>query len=157
MASFEYDIQVTMGDCDPAGIVYYPRVAEMVSKVIEAWFSEALDYGFHQMHLTERFSIPTVDIHLEFFAPSELSESIAFSLTLLTLKRRSFVAQVTGRHQGQLRIRSTSSLVFCRTSEDTGELKSTNIPQSLRERMYRYLSPTTQAASGTGPTNRQRS
>lgn len=42
-----------MGDCDAAGIAYYPRYVEMLSQVIERWFTDALDYGFHDMHLID--------------------------------------------------------------------------------------------------------
>ena len=44
-------LRIEWGDCDPAGIVYFPRWFDLLNGVVEDWFGQALglDYrGFHQ-------------------------------------------------------------------------------------------------------------
>ena len=137
MKIFEQQIQVGMGDCDPAGMLYYPRYIEMISKVIEGWFTTGLDYDFNTLHLVENYAVPTVDIHTKFIAPSRLSETLTFQLKLLTLKSRSLQVEIEARHEKEQRLVSVSSLVFCKTKDQ--KIGSVEIPPMLRLKMQDFL------------------
>ena len=42
---------VRFADCDPAGIVFFPRLLEMVNDLIENWFECGLAMPFIEFHL----------------------------------------------------------------------------------------------------------
>ena len=42
MNSHEMNVEVGFRHCDPAGIVFYPRYAEMVNDTVEHWFKHGL-------------------------------------------------------------------------------------------------------------------
>lgn len=144
MNKFELQIRLGMGDCDPAGIVYYPRYTEMLSRTVEEWFTTALAYSFHKLHVIDKCAIPTVDLHIKFIAPSFLSETLTFKLSLVALKNKSFVVKILAEHQGELRISAVSSLVFCKMLEGGG-IKSQEIPVALRQKMQLYLTESPKA------------
>ena len=62
--------------CDPAGIVFYPRYFEMISSVIERFFTDELGHGFNRMHVVRRIGVPTARIAVDFHAPSRLEDKL---------------------------------------------------------------------------------
>lgn len=69
-------VPVRFGDCDPAGIVFYPRYFEMINGLVEDWCGQALGTSFHDMHLRDGWGLPTVHVETDFLAPSELGENL---------------------------------------------------------------------------------
>ncbi|WP_136684195.1 acyl-CoA thioesterase [Falsirhodobacter xinxiangensis] len=67
--------------CDPAGIVFYPRYFEMVSSVIERFFTDALGFGFGA-NMKRGIGVPTARIAVDFHAPSRLEDSLDFALVV---------------------------------------------------------------------------
>jgi len=74
--------------CDPAGIVFYPRYFEMISSVIERFFTDALGRGF-SMHLNEGAGVPLARVEVDFHAPSRLEDRLEFVLTIPRIGRSS--------------------------------------------------------------------
>jgi 4-hydroxybenzoyl-CoA thioesterase len=77
---FTYPQKVLFKHCDPAGIVFFPRYAEMVNDAVEALFSDALDWPFEKMH--PEAGVPTVSIAMTFSAPSFHGDMLALEITL---------------------------------------------------------------------------
>ena len=46
-----HEITVEWGDCDPAGIVFYPRYLEMFNNLVEDWFCDGLKLSFAEFHI----------------------------------------------------------------------------------------------------------
>jgi 4-hydroxybenzoyl-CoA thioesterase len=84
---FRRSIPVRFGDCDPAGIVFYPRYFEMFNSVIEDWCAQELGTGFREMHLAQHWGVPTVHLETDFIAPSELGEVLQANLQVQKLGR----------------------------------------------------------------------
>lgn len=78
--SFARDCTVRFGQCDPAGIVFYPRYFEMLNATVEAFFAEALGYSFARIHVDEGCGVPTAHLDVDFHAPSRLGEVLRFTL-----------------------------------------------------------------------------
>jgi 4-hydroxybenzoyl-CoA thioesterase len=77
---FTTRIPVRFGDCDPAGIVFYPRYFEMINGLVEDWCAQALGFSFHDMHLRDGWGLPTVHLETDFLAPSELGDNLRAEL-----------------------------------------------------------------------------
>jgi len=82
---------VEWGDCDPAGIVFYPR--------FYAWFDASTWNLFQAVGLTYRamqqdwqaLGIPVVDAQARFQAPCRQKEALVCRSTLAEWRERSFV------------------------------------------------------------------
>jgi 4-hydroxybenzoyl-CoA thioesterase len=121
--------------CDPAGIVFFPRVFALLNEVVEDWFARSLGVDFAALHLRERLGVPTVKIECEFLRASRLGETLDFALDVESLGRASFVLAHAVRCGDELRVHARATLCF--VSLDT--MRSVPIPEDLRAAMARDL------------------
>lgn len=80
---------VRFGDCDPAGIVYYPRLLHFFHEAMETWFLEALGYPYHEMIVGRSIGFPCVHCHADFSRPNALGDVLAVELRVAEMGRSS--------------------------------------------------------------------
>jgi 4-hydroxybenzoyl-CoA thioesterase len=76
MLSNRREIQVEWGDCDPAGIVYFPRFFEYFDACTNALFERA---GFKKSEMLKHYGlvgIPLVEASAQFYAPASFGEKV---------------------------------------------------------------------------------
>ena len=95
--TFTTERPVRFAHVDAAGIVYYPRLFEMIDGAIEDWSRAAFGMGRQESHVVRRLGTPVVDIHTRFFAPSRLDEVLHFEVTVAEVGRSSLDLVVTVR------------------------------------------------------------
>lgn len=86
-------IRVEWGDCDPAGIVHFPRYFGWLDACTSALFDLA---GLTKEAFAEQYgpvSIPIVDTHATFYKPSSYGEDIAVESTITRWGKTSFNVQ----------------------------------------------------------------
>ena len=66
---FRTRITVRFGDCDPAGLVYYPVIFHYCHVAMEDFFRAHCGIAYHTLMSEERIGFPTVNVQAEFFAP----------------------------------------------------------------------------------------
>src|SRR5215467_6607501 len=79
---YRRQVLVRFGDCDPAGIVFYPRYFEMFNNLVEDWHREALQFSFAEIVVTRSWGLPAVHLEADFVAPSRFSEVLSASLSV---------------------------------------------------------------------------
>jgi len=108
---FSIERVVRFGDCDPNGIVFYPRYFEMVNAVVEEWWTHL---GMPWIKLIEGRRIGTPVSHLEtiFLRPSRIGDRLEFRLSLESIGRSSvrFCYRVLGP-AGEQRIKIRQRMV----------------------------------------------
>jgi 4-hydroxybenzoyl-CoA thioesterase len=89
---------VRWGDCDPAGIIYFPRYFDLFHQAMEAWFAEALGLPYSEVIVGRKIGFPSVHTEADFMAPSSLGDEIDVRLSVPALGRSSitFAYRVTG-------------------------------------------------------------
>jgi 4-hydroxybenzoyl-CoA thioesterase len=137
MPAFTYTQAVRFADCDPAGIVYFPRIMEMVNNLTEDWFAEGLGMSFEAFHLQLRYGIPVVNTRIEFLKACRLGERLSFELTIETLGRSSVVLRIAASVAGEPRIKLRHKVAMF--SMDTH--RAVAIPDELRARMTAFVIP----------------
>src|ERR1700751_4677253 len=86
-------IHVEWGDCDPVGIVYYPRYFAYFDNCTAALF-EAAGLPKHQMLKTYGIvGIPMVDTRARFLAPSRFGDDVVVESFIAEWRRSSFDVQ----------------------------------------------------------------
>lgn len=138
MAAFERDIVVRFGDSDPAGIVFYPRYFEMINRLIEDWFAEALDYPFRRMHLEEHRGVPTLTVDASFTGVSRIGDVLRFALSVARLGNASFTLNIRATCDGEERLTARQVCVFTTTGAD---IAAEPLPDALRAKMLSFLEP----------------
>ena len=138
-----HEITVEWGDCDPAGIVFYPRYAELCNEVVEDWFREALGVDFTELHETRRLGIPAVRLEIDYLAPSRYGDVLTFSLAIAHLGNTSMGLQLDARCGDQPRVRIRLKVVLA----NLDSLRPVPIDEEWRARLAPYL----QSAAAVAP------
>jgi 4-hydroxybenzoyl-CoA thioesterase len=91
-------LAVRFGDCDPAGIVYFPRYFDFFHQAMETWFPAELGLGYDTFVREHKLGIPSVHSEADFAAPSRFGETIEVHLRVTKLGRSSieFAYEVYG-------------------------------------------------------------
>jgi 4-hydroxybenzoyl-CoA thioesterase len=136
MTAFVRERRIRFSDCDPAGIVFYPRYFVMLNGLVEDWIEEGLGLGYRDLVLRRRIGLPSVRLEADFTAVSRLGDPVALSLAVERIGRRSLTLtlQCAGRPEGDLRM--TVRQVIVTTSLDTH--RSIDIPTDLRAAIERF-------------------
>jgi 4-hydroxybenzoyl-CoA thioesterase len=132
---YRKDIPVRFGDCDAAGIVFYPRYMEMFNNLVEDWCREELNFSFTEIVTRRRWGVPTVRLEVDFAAPSVFGEVLTASLSLLALGRTSMTLAISLRGpDGAPRVNGKVVLVLI----DRRVTRAIPIPDEVRARMAAF-------------------
>jgi 4-hydroxybenzoyl-CoA thioesterase len=98
VAEYTLDIPVRFGDCDPAGILYYPRYFDLYHQTMEQWFSDALGLPYADVLRERKIGVPTVSAKTEYRAPLEFGDIASVTLRIEEIGTTSlrFVYEVRG-------------------------------------------------------------
>jgi len=129
--SFEREEVVRFGQCDPAGIVYYPQYMVMLNTLVEDWFDRGLRIAYAGLISERRLGLPTVRLEVDFTAVSRLGDRLTQRLTLLRLGRSSLHLGFEFLGAGELRLRAKQVLV-CTSLQDH---RPRALPDDIREAM----------------------
>ena len=136
-------------ECDAAGIAFYPKLIECVHNTVEDWFADAIGFSYRKMHLENEIGVPTRSISVDFEAVARLGDPVTYTLQVITLGRSSISLQVEAHHNDGTRIlRATPTLIWC--DFGGGDVRSSPIPDDIRERMQEFVIDATSDNEGEG-------
>jgi 4-hydroxybenzoyl-CoA thioesterase len=127
-------VVVEWGDCDPAGIVYYPRYFEWFDASTAALFA-AVGITNSSMHSVWHIvGIPMVDTRARFIIPSKYEDEVTIESSIVEFRRSSFdVLHQLKRRDGRLAVEGHETRVWTmRDREDPDRLRSTPIPREVK-------------------------
>jgi 4-hydroxybenzoyl-CoA thioesterase len=132
---FRKQVRVRFGDCDPAGIVFYPRYFDMFNSLVEDWHREALEFSFTEIVTNRGWGLPTVHLEVDFVAPSRFGEVLSATLWVRVIGTTSMTLEILLRGpDGTDRVRGTVVLVLI----DRRVTRSIPIPQEVRARILAF-------------------
>ena len=110
---FSTRIKVRFGDCDPAGLVYYPSIFHYCHVAMEEFFAERCGISYHKLMVDERIGFPTVNVQAEFFAPLVYGDEAEVEVSITRVGRSSvtFEYNVRRANDQTLCARSTQAHV----------------------------------------------
>ncbi|MGK9064189.1 acyl-CoA thioesterase [Stutzerimonas chloritidismutans] len=135
MLSFSRDLIIEWGDCDPAGIVFYPRYFAMFNASTDLMVANSgLDVGT----LFERHGAvgwPMVDSQAIFKLPARFGEQVRIVSRVTEVNESSFaIRHELFKHDDRLAVTGIDKRVWAVKHPDRlGELKSAAIPAELRD------------------------
>lgn len=132
---FKKTKNVRFSHCDPAGIVFYPRYAELCNEVVEDWFREALDVDFHELHEKRRLGVPAVRLEVEYLHPSTYGDTLEFSLRVREIGNASMQLALVARCGEQERVRIELKVVMM--SMDS--MRAVRIDDDWRQKFAAFL------------------
>ncbi len=135
MLTVSRNVRIEWGDCDPAGIVYFPRYFEYFDISTVGMF-EAL--GYKKPALLAAFDIagfPVVDVRSNFRIPSRFGDDVVIETTIPEWSRSSFKVHHRLMRGDELAVEGFETRVWVGhdPSRPTG-IKAQPIPLELFER-----------------------
>lgn len=77
--AFQASARIRFGDCDPAGIVFFPTWFALANGAIEDFFGAELGIDFHELHGTRRTGTGFAHAEADFFAPGMMGDTVALT------------------------------------------------------------------------------
>ncbi len=131
-----YNWRITWGQCDPAGIVFYPRYFEIFDNATTALFERAL--GMKKIEFREHYSFvgyPMVDTRAKFVSPCKFGDDVIVETTVSEFRKSSFDILHKLTRDGQLCVECTETRVWvAQHPEDPAKIKATPIPESVLQK-----------------------
>ncbi len=132
-------VEIEWGDCDAAGIVFYPRYFAMFDASTAYLLEAAL--GMKKIAWTKRFGIvgiPMVDTGAKFTIPSRYGDVITIETRVTDLRRSSFDVAHTVLKDGAVAIEAHETRVWAgKDPADPSRIKGHVIPQEVVDALSR--------------------
>ena len=127
-----FPCQVHWGDCDPAGIIFYPTYFRWMDAATWA-FVDRVGYSAKRMR-SERLAMPLVSADCRFLAPAEQGDRCEVRSRISRFGGKSFVvAHDIVRADGTALASGSETRVWGRYADGPGSpLKGETIPESLK-------------------------
>jgi 4-hydroxybenzoyl-CoA thioesterase len=130
------EVRIVWGDCDPAGIVFYPRYFEMFDESTTKLFERAL--GMTKYQFIQHFAFagyPMVDTRARFLIPNRFGDDVIIETQVAKFGRSSFDIHHRILKDGELSVEGFETRVWAvRDPADPSRIKSQPIPRDIIER-----------------------
>ncbi len=126
-------VRIEWGDCDPAGIVYFPRYFVIMDNCTAHLFEHAT--GLTKIQLTEKLDfagIPMVDIRARFFVPTKYGDDVVVESKIAAFGSSRFEVEHRLLKDGELAVEGFETRVWVGLHPDNPKrLKSKPIPEEI--------------------------
>jgi YbgC/YbaW family acyl-CoA thioester hydrolase len=128
---FTTQITVRFGDCDPAGLVYYPVIFHYLHIAMEEFLGSVLRVGYNELMVSERIGFPTVKVQTQFQKPILYGDQVQITIGVTKVGRSSLTLQYDLARSSDKVLYATATLVHVAMNLDSR--RSTEIPDRFRE------------------------
>ena len=125
-------IRVQWGDCDPAGIVFYPRYFEWFDASTILLFEKAT--GLTKIKMLAKYGgsgIALVEARAKFYVPSQYGDDISVLTAVSEFRRSSFDMHHKVFKGETLALEGFESRVWTARDPETGRLRGQPIPDEV--------------------------
>lgn len=133
MLTNDRSLQIEWGDCDPAGIVFYPRYFAMFDASTDRLLSSGL--GMVKIAWTAKYGIlgiPMVKTGAEFHSPCKYGDEVLIRSEVADLRRSSFQVRHRVMRGEALAVEAHETRVWtARDAADPGRIRSVPIPDEV--------------------------
>jgi 4-hydroxybenzoyl-CoA thioesterase len=131
MLTSKRTILIEWGDCDPAGIVYFPRYFAIFDSCTAGLFAAA-GLPYEAVANREMIVLPMVDIHAKFMIPSTFGDKVTVETSVTEFRRSSFVVRHRLCKGDLLAAECEETRVWAgKHPDDPGRLKGKPIPAEV--------------------------
>lgn len=128
---FAREIEIEWGDCDPAGIVYYPRYFEMFDAATAHMVAAATGMSkFDLLRRHDAVGFPMVSTGAEFHRPSRFGDRVRIESSITDIARSSFAVKHRLLNGEELAIEAFEKRVWVQRAPD-GAIKSAPLPPAV--------------------------
>ena len=131
----EVPFMLAYGDCDPAGIVYYPVLYHYCHVAFEEAWRGALGIAYPELVANWRLGFPTVHVETDFVSPARYGDAVVVDVSVLEVGTTSVVFRFEGRVGDRVVLQSKQTTVCL----DLDEFVKRPIPLEIRDALARLV------------------
>ena len=125
-------VRIEWGDCDPAGIIFYPRYFEIFDASTSMLFERALGMTKRELLKTFDFAgFPLARTRARFLKPTRFGDDVTVD-TSVKFGRSSFEIEHRLSLKGELCVEGSETRVWVVRDPATGGIKSQSVPEAVR-------------------------
>ncbi|HZQ13726.1 MAG TPA: thioesterase family protein [Pseudolabrys sp.] len=134
-------VRIEWGDCDPAGIIFYPRYFEIFDAATAALFERALGLTkFEQLKRFDFAGYPLARTRAKFIRPTRFGDDVTVDSSI-TFGRASFAVEHRLSLRGETCVECAETRVWVVRDPATGAIKSQPVPDEVRAKFNLGPSP----------------
>jgi 4-hydroxybenzoyl-CoA thioesterase len=129
-------VRIEWGDCDPAGIIYYPRYFEIFDASTAALLERAL--GMRKRDYLKAYDFaghPLVNAQSRFLIPTRFGDDVTVETAVTALRRSSFDVRHRVYKDGALAAEGLETRVWVQGDSARGTMQAKPMPQAVIERL----------------------
>ncbi|HEX8500291.1 MAG TPA: thioesterase family protein [Pyrinomonadaceae bacterium] len=123
-------IPVRFGDCDPAGLVYYPVLFHYCHVAMEEFFAARCGVPYARLVVERRLGFPVVNVRAEFFAPFVYGDEAEVEVRVSSVGRSSVTFEYRLRRASDQTLCAAATHVQVSMSLD--DRRAVPVPADLR-------------------------
>jgi 4-hydroxybenzoyl-CoA thioesterase len=129
--------RIEWSDCDPAGIVFYPRFFSMFDTSCTMLFEKAM--GMTGAQIYQHYDVigyPLVNVTARFLIPLAFRDEVTIETTVAEIRRSSFDMQHRLLKAGALAVEALETRVWAaKHPDDPARIKSQPLPREIVEKL----------------------
>lgn len=130
-----HELEVHFGDCDPAGIVFFPNFARWMDQSSLAYFRACGLPPWREMTLSHGIiGTPVLETNTRFLMPATYGERLQVHTRIIEWRAKVFVHQHQVRRGDDLLCEGTEVRAFVVRDAASGRLKSIPVPDDILQR-----------------------
>ena len=125
-------LRIEWGDCDPAGIIYYPRYFAFFDACTSALIERAL--GMTKQDYLKAYDFsghPLVNTRSRFLVPTRFGDDVIIESTVTDIRRSSFDVRHRLFKNGALAVEGFETRVWVRGDPRNGTMRAAPLPQAV--------------------------
>jgi 4-hydroxybenzoyl-CoA thioesterase len=129
-----YSVKVQFGDCDPAGIVFFPNFSRWMDEASLAFFMACGVPPWRELVKTRGIiGTPLLEIHTTFKRPATYGETIEVHTSVEEWSAKTFRHRHVVKRGDTLLCEGTEVRAFCiRDPENADRIKAIPVPEDIR-------------------------
>jgi 4-hydroxybenzoyl-CoA thioesterase len=130
-----YEVQVMFGDCDPAGIVFFPNFSKWMDASSLHFFMQCGIPPWRELEKSKGIiGTPLLEIQTRFFAPATYGETLQVHTSVIEWREKVLLQKHVIRRGDVLICEGTETRAFCiRLPGEDYRIKSIPIPPEIRQ------------------------
>jgi 4-hydroxybenzoyl-CoA thioesterase len=121
---------IAWGECDAAGIVYYPRYFNFMDVTFQALMRKA-GFSHHRLRNEFHVSVPIIDTAAKFISPASFEDKLVVEADIPHWGTKSFRVTYQGSREGVAVFEGHEVRVWASISP-SGDIKTSAIPSEFR-------------------------
>jgi 4-hydroxybenzoyl-CoA thioesterase len=129
-----YEVNVMFGDCDPAGIVFFPNFSKWMDASSLHFFMQCGVPPWRELEKTTGIiGTPLLEINTRFMQPATYGETLQVHTSVIEWRTKTLVQRHVVKRGDTLICEGTEVRAFCiRHPQDASRIKAIAVPADIR-------------------------